>query len=452
MSVTISGSATISGNISMDPGFPISATAGPTTSINVPVGTSLSFSPFSSVTGGNSTYYIYSIISGTLPAGLTLNSQVGVVSGTVTTTQTLSPVTFAVSDAFGQRASTTATISFAVGAVLIQYLAVGGGGGGGGAGYLQHGSNGAAGGGGGGGGLIQSAFCALKGTSLSISIGPGGVGASYSPGTPTPGSGTGGTPSTISSPATPTFTTIIAYGGGKGGCSFLGSPSGGVPSSCSKVAGGSSGSGGGGGPGGAAAIFPAVGGNGGTATPSSQGFPGGHAGCSNTYPYNLEGGGGGGGGAGSAGTRGTSTPASNPGPGGAGGAGGAGTTWPFTGPSIYYAGGGGGGGGGGFSTSPGGAAGIGGGGIGQTSAYPGASVFTPAMNGTPGTGGGGGGGGGPFGSATWPNAGAGGPGIVSLAVLTSCYPGSAPGATVSTPPAAPGYTVITYTSPGTYTV
>jgi hypothetical protein len=31
------------------------------------------------------------------------------------------------------------------------------------------------------------------------------------------------------------------------------------------------------------------------------------------------------------------------------------------------------------------------------------------------------------------------------------YPGSAPGATVTTPPSAPGMTVITFTAPGTYT-
>jgi hypothetical protein len=41
--------------------------------------------------------------------------------------------------------------------------------------------------------------------------------------------------------------------------------------------------------------------------------------------------------------------------------------------------------------------------------------------------------------------GRGGPGTVILAMATPNYPGSAPGATVSTPPAAPGYTVLTYT-------
>jgi hypothetical protein len=41
--------------------------------------------------------------------------------------------------------------------------------------------------------------------------------------------------------------------------------------------------------------------------------------------------------------------------------------------------------------------------------------------------------------------------VVILAVPTPYYPGSAPGANVSTPPAAPGITVLTYTSSGTYT-
>jgi hypothetical protein len=46
---------------------------------------------------------------------------------------------------------------------------------------------------------------------------------------------------------------------------------------------------------------------------------------------------------------------------------------------------------------------------------------------------------------------AGGSGVVILAVPTPNYPGSAPGATVTTPPSAPGMTVLTYTSSGSYT-
>jgi hypothetical protein len=43
--------------------------------------------------------------------------------------------------------------------------------------------------------------------------------------------------------------------------------------------------------------------------------------------------------------------------------------------------------------------------------------------------------------------GAGGSGVVILAVPTPQYPGTATGATVTTPPAAPGMTVLTYTTP-----
>jgi hypothetical protein len=68
-------------------------------------------------------------------------------------------------------------------------------------------------------------------------------------------------------------------------------------------------------------------------------------------------------------------------------------------------------------------------------------TFVQGTGGTPGTGGGGG--------ANSANL-SGGPGVVILAIPTPRYPGSAPGATITTPPAAPGYTVLTYTSSGTY--
>jgi hypothetical protein len=64
--------------------------------------------------------------------------------------------------------------------------------------------------------------------------------------------------------------------------------------------------------------------------------------------------------------------------------------------------------------------------------------------------GGGAAGGGPVNASTVGAAGA--TGSVFIAILTPQYPGTAPGATVSTPPAAPGYTVLRYTAPGTYTV
>lgn len=110
---------------------------------------------------------------------------------------------------------------------------------------------------------------------------------------------------------------------------------------------------------------------------------------------------------------------------GVGGNAGSGQSWPYTGPTTFYAAGGAGAGGG---------TGGGSGGAGQPSVY--------------GKGGNGCGGGcRPSGQA----------GVVILAVPTPNYPGSAPGATVTTPPAAPGYTVLTYIggspptpAPGTY--
>ena len=77
--------------------------------------------------------------------------------------------------------------------------------------------------------------------------------------------------------------------------------------------------------------------------------------------------------------------------------------------------------------------------------YPG-TTGTNAPTGTPGGLYGGGGGGRTVGPA-----GSGAQGIVILAVPTPAYPGTAPGASVSTPPAAPGKTVLTYTAPASYT-
>ena len=115
--------------------------------------------------------------------------------------------------------------------------------------------------------------------------------------------------------------------------------------------------------------------------------------------------GGGGGGAGGSGGGGTGFT-------GAGGQGGVGAIWPYTGPAVFYAGGSGGS----SQQSPG--------------------TPNPGADGS---------------GAGYYGGGLGIQGVVILAVATPVYPGSAPGAAVSTPPAAPGYTVLTYTNPGTYT-
>jgi len=141
----------------------------------------------------------------------------------------------------------------------------------------------------------------------------------------------------------------------------------------------------------------------------NQGYPGG-AGASNPPIGTAAGGGGGAGGTGGSGTV---SPT-----GSIGGNGGPGATWPIDGRS-YAAGGGGV-----FNGGPGG-----------------------SVNGTTP----------PTTSGGWGNGGQGpqapgSPGLVSIAIPSSNYPGSAPpAASTSTPPAAPGKIILTYYSPGTYT-
>ena len=389
MSVTLSGSVTVTGVVNMDPGVPISATAGTTTVVSGGVGVAVSFSVFASVTGGNSTSYVYAISSGTLPAGLTLNTAVGVVSGTPTTVQSASNVTFTVSDAFGQRAATTVTISFTVSIFYtVQYLVVAGGGGSGAAGPLQIGT-----GGGGGGGVLAYNATLAAGTTYTITIGSGGAGGGFAPGIPA----SSGCNSSITGG---TLTGIVAIGGGSG----QGSP------------GGSGGGNSGGGAIGSATGYPSPAPLFYTPT-GAQGYPGTIGGAPLPIPGYTTGGAGGG-----AGGAGTGT--------GCGASGGVGYTWPYT--NTAY---GGGGGGGATYGNSGGPAGGGNG----------ANAGTAGSPGTPGKGGGGGG------AYYRQNGFSGGSGVVIIAVPTPNYPGSAPGATVTTPPSAPGMTVITFTAPGTYT-
>jgi len=236
------------------------------------------------------------------------------------------------------------------------------------------------------------------------------------------GGGAGGLLSGSTSLTSGTSYPITVGGGGAvntngNQSSFAGinSTGGGGGSSSNGGAGQPGGSGGGGSGGTVGPSGNPTGGPGGSSTPG-QGNGGGGGGNA-SVPLGNWGGGGGGGGRGGSGTPGgNATPSSA-----TGGPGGAGSTWPFTG-STYA------GGGGGTGTGPQqGSGGSGGGG----------PAFNPGSNNT------GGGGGG--------QSGAGGSGVVILAVPTPNYPGSAPGATVTTPPAAPGKTVLTFTSSGTYT-
>ena len=396
----------------------LTATAGATTTVSATQNVAItSFNPFSSVTGGF-TPYTYFVSSGTLPTGITINPSTGLVSGTPTTVQGAANVTFSVRDVNNVTAATTRTVSFAVTSpptYTIQYLVVAGGGG-----SLSYGGQ-AATGGGGGGGVLANSLSVTGGTTFTITVGAGGAKDVYAIGSPS--SFIGGA------------SNVYTYGGGYG-----------FYNNSSPVAGtGGSGAGAGVASGGltprsytADRAFgsPAPG------VAGPQGYPGGAGNQSVTWPapalfFVAAAGGGGGGGA--TGNTGTTNPTAA-----TGGPGGAGRLWPYT--NNYYAGGGGGGaanGGPGPSyTASGGAGGLGGGGAGV------ASNGATAGSGISGTGGGAGGTGGPSGAAT---GGAGGGGIVILAVPTPNYPGSAPGATVTTPPAAPGMTVLTYASSGSYT-
>ena len=412
----------------------IISTASSTTTVSGTQNSAISsFNPFSSVSNGT-TPYTYYASAGTLPTGITIDSSSGVVSGTPTVIQSAASVVFAVKDANNIVSATTASVSFTVipAPYSINYLLVAGGGGGG------------------AGGVLTGSTTVVVGTSYPITVGGGG------------GSATIGNNSSFN-------VLTYAVGGGAGGSNGGTNPV--FPSyyAGAGFTGGAGGSGGGGGGAGintnnlfyapAPAIYgPASVGGGGGGSGNAQGSPGGAAGLSGYYKTlvssandwqgtGLGGGGGGGGYNGSGGSGGAgswpttpnpASPTGQPSPGGvsgAGGNGGGGYTYPING--LVYAGGGGG-----SSGSP-----------------PSVPGLTGAANGTGGSGIGGNGGGGAGatnrgsggGGGTLGSGGLGGSGVVVLAVPTPNYPGSAPGAVVSTPPAAPGMTVLTYTSSGTYT-
>jgi hypothetical protein len=373
----------------------------------------------------------YAVAAGnTLPSGISLTSS-GILSGTFTTAANS---VFYI-DAVSPTGATTSRMFIAnilITSYTVNYLVVAGGGGAGSAA-----NPGDSGGAGGAGGLLAGSTTFLIGSTYTIQIGGGGGAGQVNPADGVGQLGTSGFSSNITS-AAPGFTPITTAGGGYGGAAITNTS----PQPASTFAGGSGGSGGGGSSNGPLALN----GPGGSSTPG-QGNPGG-AGLN----VASSGGSGGGGGAGGPGVTATGSP---------GGNGGSASTWTYTGPATYYAGGGGGGafygpgpgsgitGGLGGGQPPASPALKGGGGDGGNGRATGSMVDAAGKNATPNTGGGGGGG--SYGPAGRTVGGAGGSGVVKLAVPTTYYPGSAPGATVSTPPAAPGYTVLTYNSSGTYT-
>ena len=270
----------------------------------------------------------YSLLSGSLPSGLTLSSS-GVVSGTAPETSGTSTFTVIASDGLNS-VSKQFSITINVPAVNIDYLVVAGGGGGG----LRNGSYREGGGGGGAGGLASETLTRTSGDTYLITVGSAGLGRTSAQGL---GQGDDGGNSTFGA-----FT--VSGGGGGGKQDGNGRP---------------------GGSGGGAGCQGSSGGSG----IAGQGFAGG-AGYIGSHA--SAGGGGGHGSAGQNGLSGVST----------GGAGGSGLTATITGTSFVYAAGGGGGG----HTNGGAAGGVGAGrGGGQGSGQP-----PTAASANTGSGGGGG--------------------------------------------------------------
>jgi len=352
--------------------------------------------------------------------------------------------------------------------ITVEYVIVAGGGAGKGEGAVYPaplGGNysGLGGGGGGGGGVVTGTFTTETANAYTITVGGGG---SYT-GSITTTPAANGSSSSISGPGG----LVASATGGSGAQRNQPHPGGPATLTNGGNAGGGSGNG-------------AAGGLGGPLTTNGANW------------VSNGGGGGGGGGSGPGATGGTggaigqslTTPTHTTSKGMFGGAGGNGLTVSITGtPTVY---GGGGAGGATFTelyrpfaagapsmqvvptsggTGGGGNSSFGRGWVISNSDYSVAPNGVPySQNWTPGTAGGtntgGGGAGGTHvlnfttnatGSGTTQhnqlNGGSGGSGIVILSIPTPRYPGSAPGATVTTPPAAPGKTVLTFNSSGTYT-
>ena len=329
----------------------------------------------------------YSVTSGNLPSGLSLNSSTGAITGTLPGTAGTSTFTVTATDSQNQK--TSRSFSIVVSASFppssVEYLVIAGGGGGGG--WMG-------GGGGAGGYRTATGLSVATGSPITITVGAGGSGQPA------------GTDGAYSSGNNSVFSTITSAGGGKGGnftVNGLGAENGG--------------SGGG-------ASYQGFGA--GTNSPPGQGYNGGASYSASPY---TAGGGGGAGGAGGAATNTT------------GGAGGVGLQSSITGASIYYAGGGGGGGG--SAGAIGGGGSLGGGGAGGSN--------SPGISGSVNTGGGGGGGGtSSTGGVDHKGGGGGGSGVVVIRYADTSAPavGTTGSPTITV---AGGYRVYKFTSSGSIT-
>ena len=231
-----------------------STSAGSLGSVNA--STSASFS----VSASSDSTVTYSVYSGSLPSGLSLNSSTGAITGTAPAVGSSTTYNFTIRATDSQNQDTDRNFSITIASVISISLVIAGGGGGS--------SAWSSGGGGGGGGVIQTTTTISPGTAYTITVGLG----STASGAGAPSTLNGGNSSFI---GTGVSLTAIGGGGGGGGANGI------------TVPGGSGGSGGGGG-------YQAAQGSGaGGAGTAGQGNSGGSA--------NSGLGGGGGGGAGGAG-------------------------------------------------------------------------------------------------------------------------------------------------------
>ena len=354
----------------------------------------------------------YSVVSGSLPTGLSLNSTSGVISGTTPNVGSATTYNFTIRASDAQNQDTDRAFSLNVTVATppstVEYLVVAGGGaggsnakgwntqGGGGAGGFRTSVPGAT---SGRNSSAEALYSIQTGTPITVTVGAGGV------------NGTNGGDSQ--------FGTVVSLGGGAGAIPANGSAwSPGSPAN-------DGGSGGGGGGDATSTYVPTTAGAG----TAGQGYGGG-------TKINGAGGpawgGSGGGGAGAVGGDNSSNSSGN---------GGAGLTSSITGTSTSYAGGGGAAAGSNTSSSSGGYGGAGGGGTG-------ARFDRSATGGD--TNSGGGGGGGQQGGGTPSISGSGGSGIVIIRYADTYLPAvSTTGSPTYTTPT--GYRVYKFTSSGSIT-
>ena len=343
--------------------------------------------PYSTTVVATGDSIVYSVTTGSLPTGLSLNASTGAITGTSTVAATS---TFSITATDAQNQGVARSFSITITAVVseVEYLVVAGGGGGG--------AN--IGGGGGAGGLRTATGLAVSpGVPITVTVGAGGVAGV-----------TGGVAFQGGTGENSVFGSITSLGGGGGGYAT--------------AAGAINGTAGGSGGGAGSLIDTAVSDATGGAGTANQGFRGGNV------TNSARGAGGGGGASAAGGDTGSDV----------NGAGGAGSASSISGTSVTYAGGGGAGG----YPNNGGAGGAGGGGAGAN------PTNGTGTAGTANTGGGGGGGGG--GVAPGGQGAAGGSGIVIIR-YSDAFPAATSTTGSPTITVSGGYRVYKFTGSGSIT-